>query len=341
MIIPRRVTRIAFIALTFSLLLALPVSAETIRGPLVGVIELQESGAGGADADAREQDFRPEDVVGLDLTDSLRFLEGIQVELSIPRAVREVPGGLGLYIYAAPTASLEAGGMSREGRQLFFLPLPARSRVLVQVPFAEDHDFRRTADVYVAAAAGESALPLVLQVVPVMKGIPGRAATSQFSVTAQPLIRNIGAVRPFLIHPDGQIITDLDEYDLTLTLDGEPVESLDEEITVLPGLHRISLEAAEFENETLTFGVERGRVRELRLELQRPRSSIQVDAPETAELFVNGERIGEGAGNLTLPPGEHTVLFRIGDYTVSRKLTIEPKQDYEISLSLDILIDED
>jgi hypothetical protein len=122
---------------------------------------------------------------------------------------------------------------------------------------------------------------------------------------------------------------------------GDDRSRLGEEITLLPGLHRVAVRSEEFENESLTFGVERGRVTDLRVELQRPRSTLRVDAPEPAELFVNGERVGEGRRSLSLPPGEHTLLFRLGDYSVSRKIVIEPKQDYEISLSLDILVRED
>ncbi|MFW5786059.1 MAG: hypothetical protein ACOCYC_02335 [bacterium] len=311
------------------------VSAETVRGSLAGVLEV-------GDEDGTESiEFRPEGVVGLRLSPGLRFLEGVQLELSIPQAAREVAGGLGLYVYAAPTAPLDGSVQTREGRRLFFLPLPARSRVLIQVPLTEEHDFRRTADVHVASPVAPDSFPLVAQIVPVMKGLPGRAATARFEISAKPLIRNIGGVRIFLIHPDGTLISDMREHDISATLDGEPMENLDSELTLLPGLHRVQIASGTFENESLTFGVERGRVTELRIELQRPRSAIEVEAPDAAELFVDGERIGEGSGTLTLPPGEHTVVFRVGDYTVSRKLTIEPKQDYEISLTLDILITED
>jgi hypothetical protein len=312
------------------------VAGETIRGSVVEVIEVEDEGPS-----PTAVEFRPEGIVGVRLAPGLRFVEGVQVELTIPQAAREVPGGLGLYIYASPGATLESGAQTRDGRQLFFLPLPARNRVLVKVPFAEDHEFRRTADVYVASPAGEDGLPLVAQILPVMKGLPGRAATAQFSMSAKPLIRNIGGVRLFLLHPDGGLIENLSEAGLEVTLDGEPVEQIGREITLLPGLHRVALRSEDFENESLTFGVERGRVAQLRIELQRPRSTIRIDAPETAELFVDGERIGERTSSITLPTGEHTVLFRIGDYSVSQKMTIEPKQDYEISLSLDILIRED
>jgi hypothetical protein len=321
---------------TLLALAAVYAGGETVRGSVVDTIEVDSE-----DTAPAAVEFRPEGVIGVRLAPGLRFVEGIQFELTIPQAAREVPGGLGLYIYSAPAATLQPDSQTREGRQLFFLPVPARSRVLVKVPFTEDHEFRRTADVYVASAAGEEGLPLVAQIVPVMKGLPGRAATARFSISAKPLIRNIGGVKLFLLHPDGSLIENLSEAGIEVALDGEQIDQVSQEITLLPGLHRVSVRSESFENESLTFGVERGRVAELRVELQRPRSTIRVDAPAVAELFVDGERIGEGTNTLSLPAGEHTVLFRIGDYSVSQKLTIEPKQDYEISLSLDILINED
>ena len=327
------------------------VDAETIRGSLVNALILEEG-----EATPEPVTLRSEDVVGVGLGSSLRFVEGIQLEVTIPPVAREIGGGLALYLYAAPTASLdefdgnaaEAGtadnGISSfEGREIFFLPLPARNRILVKVPIQEDNDFRQTADVYVANATGQEGFPLLAQIVPVMKGLPERATRARFTLTAKPLIRNIGAVRLFLLHPDGTLINELQEYGLEVTLNGSRVgpARLGDETTLLPGLHRISVTSEQFDDESLTFGVERGRVTELRVELQRPRSTLRIDAPELAELFVNGDRIGEGQSSLTLPPGEHTLLFRLGEYSVSRKVVVEPKQDYEISLSLDILVSED
>jgi hypothetical protein len=389
------VTAVGLILLGPVLIGAVPGHAETIRGPVVDVLTLEDQ-----DATPEPVVMRSEDVLGVTIGSSLRFVEGIQFEVSIPPVAREIGGGLALYLYAAPTADLPsgtAGAQSRgnagsnaradggssddfsadgvlqfEGTELFFLPMPARNRILVRVPLREDHGFRQTADVYVTRPAATQTVPLLAQIVPVMKGLPERAMRARFRVTATPLIRNIGALRLFLLHPDGTLITDPRDYDLEVRLDGGSLATagenaggtagdtsgggpggadgddrgddrsrLGEEITLLPGLHRVAVRSEEFENESLTFGVERGRVTDLRVELQRPRSTLRVDAPEPAELFVNGERVGEGRRSLSLPPGEHTLLFRLGDYSVSRKIVIEPKQDYEISLSLDILVRED
>jgi hypothetical protein len=166
---------------------------------------------------------------------------------------------------------------------------------------------------------------------------------ADFSITAKPLLLDIGAARLRITDPTGVDILEsagsLREFQLFL--DGERVDYDEEPIVLAPGLHSLSLESTRYENQRLTFGVERGTISQVDVQLEEPRSAVRFDAPEGVTLFVDGEEVDHRAADFSLPAGEHTVMFQIGEYTVSKRFAVEPKKSYEISLTLDILINED
>jgi hypothetical protein len=71
----------------------------------------------------------------------------------------------------------------------------------------------------------------------------------------------------------------------------------------------------QLSNDALGFKVARtvevtpGRVTAVRVDV--PKGSVALNASPWAEVWVNGERVGETPiGNVTLPIGDHDVLFR-------------------------------
>ena len=176
-----------------------------------------------------------------------------------------------------------------------------------------------------------------------MKGIPSSAMRADFTITAKPLLLDIGAARLQILDPDGMDILEsagsLREFQLYLN--GERIDYTEDPILLAPGLHKLSLESTRYENQRLTFGVERGSILNVDVQLEEPRSAVRFAAPEGVTLFVDGEEVDHRAPDFSLPAGEHTVMFQIGEYTVSKRFAVEPKKSYEISLTLDILINED
>ncbi|TVQ39317.1 MAG: hypothetical protein EA384_06705 [Spirochaetaceae bacterium] len=319
-------------------LAAVAVHAEQIRGPVVI--------APGSDA-SHEASYRVE--VGMEEIAILhhgadaRFVEGIRLEVQVPRGARLYPGTLGLYLYRNVTPQPEPRLMSLRGDRVFFLPIPNAARFFVTVPLQEDHIFRGTADTYVTSAVPMEAFPVAVTLLPISKAISAETAAARFVVRVEPIMRDLGAVELLVRDPHGVILSAESEEveEFTLRLNGDTLIYSRDEQLMSPGLYRIALESDRYEHEQLTFGVERGRVVQVALQLREPRSVVRFTAPAGAELFVNGELVAYEEQEFTLPPGEHSILFRVGNYSVSRRLVVEPRKNYQVSLGLDISIEED
>ncbi|MFP4372759.1 MAG: hypothetical protein ACLFPO_00305 [Spirochaetaceae bacterium] len=295
-------------------------------------------------ADGVSTEVRAERLVSLSIDQELNFLEGIQLEIRVPEAVRTTGGGFAVYLYDNVGPAPSAERTDYRGRRVFFRAMPAARRFFVTIPVSSSHALRETADTYlVDEVVGVERFPMLLAILPVMKGIPDSALRAAFTVTAKPLLLDIGAARVRISDPDGADILEspgsLREFELYL--DGERIDYDEDPIALAPGLHRLSVESTRYDNQRLTFGVERGQVSRVDIQLEEPRSAVRFEAPDGVTLFVDGEEVDHDATDFSLPAGEHTVMFRIGEYTVSKRFAVAPKKSYEISLTLDILIDED
>jgi hypothetical protein len=287
--------------------------------------------------------MRAERLTAIAVEQELSFLEGVQLEIRVPEAVRSAGGGFAVYLYENVRPAPSPNVRSYRGRRVFFRPMPAASRFFVTIPVSPEHRLRETADTFlVDSVVDAERFPILMSILPVMKGIPAAAMRAGFTVTAKPLLLDIGAVRLRITDPDGVDILEsagsLREFQLFL--DGERVDYREDPIVLAPGLHRLSLESTRYENQRLTFGVERGTISRVDVELEEPRSAVRFDAPEGVTLYVDGEEVDHRAQDFSLGAGEHTVMFQIGEYTVSKRFAVEPKKSYEISLTLDILINE-
>ena len=63
---------------------------------------------------------------------------------------------------------------------------------------------------------------------------------------------------------------------------------------------------------------------------------VRIDAPSGATVFIDGQLFTSLGEYVELPPGSHTVMFTVSEYTVSRSIQVEPRQEYVVSLSLDV-----
>ena len=166
-----------------------------------------------------------------------------------------------------------------------------------------------------------------------MKGIPSYISNSTFSIKAYPLVEDKGILSLEVIFPDENqdpVFIYLDEKKLPWPIKNYPIRT---------GLHHLSIESEYFKKEYLTFGIEKGKLTECKIELVRLVPKLTIEAPENTIIFLDGEKIDILPGEvINISEGEHIVLFKLGDYKLSRNFSVSRGKTFKISLLLDILI---
>lgn len=310
--------------------------AENIRGPVTAVREVA--------SEPVSLSMGVNDIAALQIGGETRFLKAVRLEVQVPSNIREFAGGLALYLYSNLAPTPEERVMTLTGTRQFFEGLPRANRFFVVVPTRSDHGLSGAADTFlVDPALSPEAFPIAFAILPVMKGLPSQVEEATFSIRAHRVLFNEGALQLQVVDSEGNRVTmeEAGRREFRIRLNGSELAYDTNEIVLAPGLHEVELVSEVYENRNVTVGIERGSVSTLVMELVRPRSRLTIEAPQGSEVFIDGSRLEEPFGQVTVSPGEHTVLFRVGDYTVSRNISVQPKRDYNISLSLDILVSEE
>jgi hypothetical protein len=316
-------------------LIASAVVAETVRGPVVDIVTI-----GPDDNKSGQIELALDEILGVTLSADTRFLEGVEIAVDVPASIRSYPGSVAVLGLASVTPKPTRGVMGFRGAQVLFEPLLQAQHLYYQIPLVPDASLRDTAATTVVdRVVPADSFPLLLTFSEISKGGTIDRDSTRFHVEVRAITADHGAVAFQFVTEDGERLYHGDEElaAVRLRIDGESVPA-GREIVLPTGLHELHLQSDVFLEASRTFGVERGRVSEIVVTLERPKATVRLDAPRGAAVFVDGSRISDGV--VELSEGEHVALVRIGDYSVSRRFTVTRKKRYIISVSLDIIVNE-
>ena len=318
------------------LLLTISVGAENLRGPLAG--ELTITPTQGAEASG----IGLEAIVTVEIDGDPRFLDAIDLELTAPAAVGDYAGALTVSILGPIRMEQRAGVAEVVGEPVLERSLLRGGKSFYQIVLREDAD----PDASPAVSRPErvvsaDAFPIALSIVPQMKGLAESLQNAEFSIGIRPVTRDIGAVRVRYVREDGSAYEPEGALapDFELQLDDQPVQ-VQEEYLLEPGLHRFRLRSERYQDQEITVGVDRGTTTRLELPLELAVATVSYSAPRGSTVYVDGEILAGATGDFTVPPGEHTIVVVLGDYTVTRRFTVAEQQTYSMSVVMDIVIEE-
>ena len=326
-------TRALFVLLV---LCATDVAAQSLRGPLNESLRITPTEASSLDL------VDIESITTIELGGDLRFYDAVEIEITSPSAVAEFPGAVSVYVLGPVNLTEDANVANVAGPQLLEQPLVRAGKTFYQLVLRDDaaHD-ASPAVVRIGDTVPSAAFPIAISMVTRMKGLSQELSNAQFSVSARAVPRDIGSIGVSYpledgtaFDPEGPIAPDF-----ALFLDGDQVDP-SAEFLLAPGLHRLRLVSDRFEDQEVTVGVERGASQRVDLPLNLALATVSYSAPRGATVFVDGELVPGSSGDFTVPPGDHTIVVVVGDYTVTRRFSVDEKRTYSIAVTMDIAVEE-
>ncbi len=310
-----------------------PLRGDNVRGPLAGTFSLSGRVA---ESGASTISLNLEDLAAVVPDGDMRFIQGVSIRIDVPESVQYYGDSFALYLYRRISPEPADGIRTYRGERLVFKPFAFMNRVEIQVPLRKQHTLVASPDItLIRETLTADDFPLLITILPVMKGIPQSLSRAQFPVTVRPLFADEGSLRLRAEIPEG-IAPGL----LTVKIDGKDVAYPAEEYLLPAGMHQLTVSSAAFQPVQLSFGIERGRTTELAVPLVPLRPELLIEAPADTVIFLDGARVEPSARKFAVSPGSHTVVFKLGDQQVSRRFDVEPGKLYKISLFLDISIQE-
>jgi hypothetical protein len=322
--------------ITLLIVLALPVAAESARGPVVDTLNVEPAG------EALTGNLALEEIILAGTAGDARFFDALEIEVTIPATVADIPGAISLLLLTTGTIAERAGVAEINGTAILFQPLIRAGKLTLQIPLHPEAETNASAAVTVLDhVLSPEDLPVAITVLSSMKGLPPEFSTAQFPVVVRPVARRVGSVEVAYTLEDGSEFQ-LDSYlspEFALEIDGESVD-IESEYLLEPGLHRLTLTSDKYQDQALTIGIEQARAAQLAVPLVLALATVSYTAPRGSRVYVDGRALDAEIGDFTAPPGEHTIVVVVGDYTVTRRFSVEEGREYNLSVTMDVAIEE-
>jgi hypothetical protein len=181
----------------------------------------------------------------------------------------------------------------------------------------------------------------VFRLMPAIKGLPEDLENAVFQVRAKPIYADEGRMKLSFKWAEG-----LDQASpLSVTVDESETAVPREGIVLKPGTHSLRVSGPAVRDVFQTFTVAQARTTELSVELQDVTPRLYLEFPEKTKIQIelDGKALGakEAREAIALSPGEHSVSFSVGDYSIQRRIQVQRGKSYRVSFLIDVKIAEE
>ncbi len=313
------------------LLICTTLHAENFRTTIVDSAEISAENPAGA---AFSLSYIDSLLIYLD--EDIRFLRGVEIELAVPQQYLQYRGSLAVALYSDIIEGAHTGVADVNAGQRHFEPIPNKLQTIYQIPIVSGHNLR--SNPYASSPTGvvlPSSFPMLIRLMPVIKGLSDSIETMQFRVSAKPIFNDLGAVNIIIRYP-----VMLHGKPFTLIVDDEVIGNIDDELLLAEGEHHLVIISDDYRNESKRFIVEKSRVLDLAVELQDPTPLVIFEVPENTRVFFNNQEVTDIRTPYPTVPGEHQVRFQVGDYSIIKPLLVQKGKTYQVDLTIDVVVSE-
>ncbi|MBN1519427.1 MAG: hypothetical protein JW923_04970 [Spirochaetales bacterium] len=321
------IRRVLALAMTSTLLL-LGAHADGVRTVVAAIVVVDP-----ANPDGQEVTLGYNEAVAVTVPEGVMFLDGVEFELRLPKAVQGSESALAWSVYAGVRPDPDLSLYDYEGEQLAVQNLPARVSLALRLPFVANNSLRPSPFyVLLPTVVGAERYPVLFKLLAIGKGISRAVESARFTLVVKPVLSGDGAI---VI----DLASGLDGVDIKAFLDDKPVDDPRARVVIRKGLHTLRIQAAGYQEEVVSVTVEPGKVLSVPVSLVPDVPRLSIQAPQGSVISLDGKALAQADWeSLVIEVGEHTVSCRIGDHTISRKFTAQRGVTYTLVLSLELTI---
>ncbi|OHD26065.1 MAG: hypothetical protein A2Y38_14365 [Spirochaetes bacterium GWB1_59_5] len=263
------------------------------------------------------------------------FIQGVEFELRVPKAFQGAESSISWSIFTKLTPQPSADRFDYAAELVATQPLPARVSVNLIIPISDKHGIKNNPFAsLVPSVAGADRFPLVFKLTPIGKGLLPSMETAEFKLTIRPVLRDEGGLTVAVSVPEGA-----DRPSASVFVDDKRAEDPHAIIMAKKGPRVIRVSAEGYREEIITVAVEAGRVIPLNITLTPNAPLLVFQAPAGTFVSLDGQTVPQAElDGLAVEPGEHTLFFRIGDYSMTRKFMALRGKVYQVVLSVELNI---
>ena len=319
---------VVMVLLSFSTVL--PSYAEGLRTGVAGTVLISPSRPEGETIGLRYNE-----AVGVFIPADTLFVQGIEFELRLPKVLQGSESTIAWTVYSSVKPEPAHDRLDYEVSRIISQPLPPRVALIFQIPVMERHELRSGPFVTVIPKLLKpSDFPLMFKLAPIGKGFGPSLESVEFRLTVRPVLTDEGGISLDCSFPEGA-----EPVPYSVYIDDKRVEDVAKIITARKGARVLRVSAEGYREEVVSLSIEAGAISKVSVKLVPDAPRIQFEAPTGSIISLNGNPVPpESFEELVLEPGEHTIVYRIGDYTITRKFIAARGKTYRVVMSVELSI---
>lgn len=320
--------RIVLVSCISAILSAATAFPQGVRTVVSSVVSLSSEDQGGAVVSLRYNE-----AIAVLFPKDPTFIQGVEFELRIPKAFQGAESSIAWSLLSGISPGPTSDRFDYEARLIATQPLPSRVSMSLILPIIPGHGIKGGpfASLIPAVAAADD-FPLMFKLSPIGKGLLPAMETAEFKLTVRPVLRDEGGIRVSVTTGDGA-----EAPSVSVFIDDRLADDPGRLILARKGPRVVRVSAEGYREEIVTVPVEAGVVSPLSVTLTPNAPFIAFQAPAGTYVTIDGKVVepDELAG-LSVDPGEHTLFFRIGDYSMTRKIMAMRGKVYSVVLSVEL-----
>jgi hypothetical protein len=263
------------------------------------------------------------------------FVQGVEFELRLPKAVQGSESSIAWTVFSSVDPAPAGEQLDFDGSRVISQPLPTRVSMVIQIPVIERHELRSGPFVTVIPKLMKASdFPLMFKLAPIGKGFGPSMESAEFRLTVRPVLTDEGGIVVSCAFPEGA-----DPVPYSVYIDDRRVEDLARPIVTRKGARVLRVSAEGYREEVVSLSVEAGTISKVSVNLVPDAPRLQIEAPTGSIISLNGVPVSsESFDELAIEPGEHTIVCRIGDYTITRKFVAARGKTYRVVMSVELSI---
>ena len=307
-------------------------NAEGIRTRVAGTVVLNPSRPEGETIGLRYNE-----AVGVLFPADALFMQGIEFELRLPRAIQGAESTVAWTVYSAVQPEPSRDRLDFNASRIISQPLPQRVSMIIQIPVIDRHELRSGPFVTVIPKLLRgSEFPLMFKLAPIGKGFGTSLETVEFRLTVRPVLTDEGGISVSCTFPEGA-----EPVPYSVFIDDRRVEDVARTIVTRKGVRVLRVSAEGYREEVVSLSIEAGAISRVAVKLVPDAPRLHFEAPTGSIISLNGVPVpNESHQGLIIEPGEHTIVYRIGDYTITRKFVAARGKNYRVVMSVELSIQE-
>lgn len=261
------------------------------------------------------------------------FIQGVEFELRIPKAFQGAESSISWSIFSRVSPVPAPEKLDYNAELVATQPLPARVSMSLVIPIIDRHGIKSGPFAsLVPTVAGADRFPLIFKLTPIGKGILPSMEAAEFKLTVRPVLRDEGGIKVAVAFPEGA-----EKPPVSVFVDDRRVEDPHAIMLAKKGARVVRVSAEGYREEIITVAVEPGRVLPLSVSLTPNAPFLVFQAPAGTFVSLDGATVAQAdLAGLAVEPGEHTLFFRIGDYSMTRKFMALRGKVYHVVLSVEL-----